>query len=1104
MNPAPGPNGHLRIYIGAPVEHSSELDALRIAYAAAARSDGWAYIFANFNVRGRQVDLAIFTETTTLVIEAKSYSHPVQGGMNGVWTQLGPFGTRQTGNAYEQTLGAKNRLRDALQDITHVEGYPNGLVAVMPAIPSDSKVTSGDFKVTVGGAEQIAQMLTQRSGAILTIQQCEALARRLHLEAVANVDGALDQRILSSERLCAAYLTSFAEFYGSQATKLIADQYGSEEDAVAVEDVQSMVASTSDCLLISGPSGCGKTLLTVSCAMSCIAHNCLPVFVSAMDFDGRLQGLLDREVSLLGSRSTSSIVSACRLLGKRIVLFLDGYNDCRDDLKIALTRSLRAFSLRFGAGLVISTQHDPSCADLLSLKRIFVRRPSDDLKLVLARIGDPGNHAANCTALLRVARSGLEATLIGEAGWLLPAGASMFALFDAYARSKLGRAARDGIRLLTTLASVFTERTCFSISIREFDRLADSMSINGEARDILFRVELLYLRGDRVSFSHELFHAAFAAESAIRHSGANASQIELAIRSPRFQSSRSFIVGGLEDDRIVGEVLEKTVDPYLLADCRRGECGSGAHSIVKERIEATLNAMVAEAQTIRFELVGEGWDGVAIADSPIQKNAKDYTRYFEAIGDGLMDGQYIDVVLTACRYMDEAISTASKEFSTAAKDRNIPLRHAMFSQAYVMDRTAAISKLISFIHSGLLLRRSQPGQDFGPAIRKAWADAKTPGQFYLLIGLTRLTEYVADIVPYVRTLLQNIRSCPYHLQLDLLNIVLYVRDAEEPYRTEMIEALEASLDKLGVMMNSMIFEALQALGALQEEEHNHAEVVRREIEETLSTEGEDSDRTAWGVFSCQFDHPFDSAYWDEIQQLDDVRKKVLLTKACRGATRPYLSFLGILIRQLSELNDPATASAIAPWTTLPEKEAFMPQDAIEVFVTAHECLGDLGVDLPHMRGEITTDAERALLACGELLHWSSRRHVKDPHTSSHTYNARSILLDHSKCASAGALDLVMSVRRWDRNTRRSIIDTYPNLALQVCRESLKKLKAQVSYYDLGMRSNPIGIAIFCIQVLGEAGDRDDLPALRGLCDNPDYGVSALDAIKKIEARVNFR
>ena len=1103
MNSTQDSSTRVRIYIGAQIEHQSDLDVLRTVHAAVIQSHGWAYIFANFNVRGRQVDLVIFTDTTTLVIEAKSYSQPIQGEMNGPWSQRGPFGTRQIGNAYEQALGAKNRLRDVLQEIVHVEGYPNGLVAVLPDIPIGSKVTSGDFKVAIGGAAQIAPMLTQRSGAILTAQQCEALARRLHLEAIATLDGAFDPKILLSERLCTTYLTAFAEFYGPQAAKLVADRYYSEQAAIALADVQSIVASTSDCVLISGPSGCGKTLLTASCAISCIEHNCVPIFVSAMDFGGRLQNLLDREVSLLDTRSISSIVSACRLLGKRVVLFLDGYNECGDSLKTALTRSLRAFSLRFGAGLVISTQHDPACADLLSLKRISVRRPSDELKMALARVGELGTRAANCTALLGTARSGLEATLVGEAGWLLPTGASKFALFDAYARKKLGSAARDGIRLLTVLASSLTERACFSVSVRELDRLADSISVGDDARDALVRTELLYLRGDRVSFSHELFYAAFAAESVIRTSGNSALKLQSALSSPRLQSSRTFIVGGIEDDRILNDVLEKTANDSLLADCRRGECGPIALSIVKRRIDAILHAMVAESQTIRFELIGEGWEGVAVAEDSIRQDRRDCTPYLKAIGDALMDGQYMDVVMAACGHMDEAIAAASKQFSTEAKERKIPLCHATFSQAYVMDRAAAISQLVYSIHSGFPSLRGPVGDKFGMAIGKAWSAAKTPGQFYFLIGLTRSTEYAIDAAPYVRTLLRNIRSCPYHLQLDLLNFVLYFRDAEEPYRSDMIDALEASLDKLGVVMNSLIFEALQALGGLQEAEHDHTEVVHHEIEEALNTEGEDADRAAWGLFSCQFDHPFDSAYWEVIQGLDPIRKKALLIKACRGATRPYLSFVGILIRQLADFNDLAVASAIAPWTTLPDEKAFMPQEAIDVFVTAHECLGRLRAELPLSRGEVTSDAQRALLACGDLLYWSTRTDVPNPQTSSHASKATSILLDHSKCASAGALELVTSARVWDRNSRRSLIEIYPDLAVHVCREALDKRQVQVSYYDFGLHGGPIGIANFCIEVLGEFGDSNDLLVLRGLCDDSDYGVRALAAIKKIEARVNF-
>jgi len=452
--------------------------------------------------------------------------------------------------------------------------------------------------------------------------------------------------------------------------------------------------------------------------------------------------------------------------------------------------------------------------------------------------------------------------------------------------------------------------------------------------------------------------------------------------------------------------------------------------------------------------------------------------------------------------MDDVIANAERAFVGDTKPGKTSLRQALFSEAYVMHRTAAISQLINFIHSGLLGRR-QFGREFELAIRKAWSVAGTPGQFYFLIGLTRFTAHEQELVPYVAQLLRNIRSFPYHLQLDLIDFASRVREADEPHRTAMIDALNASLNKLGWMMNTAILEALSALGALQEEEENHTEVVRREIQNALTTEGPEGDQAAWGVYSCQFDHPFDSAYWEVVQELDGAQKKLLFTKACRGATKPYISFVGILIRQLSDLDDPAVAIAIAPWTELPDRQHFMPQDAIEVFVAAHEALGRLGIELPESRGHPSTLAGRALLACGELFYWSNRHDVKHPETSIHTQAARSVLLDHSTCASAGVLQLTMSKMISIDGTRKSLKDDYPNLAAAVCREALKRPERQVSFYTHVFR-DAASIATFSIQVLGALGDRDDLVILRGLCDQESYGVDALDAIKKIEARTNHR
>ena len=448
-----------------------------------------------------------------------------------------------------------------------------------------------------------------------------------------------------------------------------------------------------------------------------------------------------------------------------------------------------------------------------------------------------------------------------------------------------------------------------------------------------------------------------------------------------------------------------------------------------------------------------------------------------------------------------------RNFSNAcaveAKAKKIPLRHELFSAAFVMHREAAVSQLINFIHSGGLSVRRQEGRGFGAALREAWGRAETPGQFYFLIGLTKFTAHDKEAARHVAQLLQNVRSYPYHLQLDLIDFAQYLRDSKEPYRTEIIEALQASLNKLGVMMNTIIFEALKGLGALEDEEHSHVPVIRDEISDALSTDSSESDLAAWGLFSRQFDHPFDAAYWDEIQGLDDSRRKLLLTKACRGADAPYLSFLGILIRQLSEFNDPNVASAITRWTALPDKQSFMPQDAVEVFINAHEASGHLGAELPQSKGEPTTAAENALLACGELYYWASRTDVEDPQASTYTNAARSILLDHSRCASAGALQLTTSRMLFTQGARISLMKDYPDVCIAICREALKRRNEQVSYFQHGFHGTADSIESFAIQVLGEAGDVDDMQALRDLCDHERHGVSALNAIKRIEARTRF-
>jgi hypothetical protein len=1103
MNGSSDTSSLIRLFIGEPIQHRSEYDCLNEVCFALAKTRRWAYVFANFHLNGRQIDMVVFTEATTVVVEVKGYSYPVRGGTNGTWEQTGSYGTRKIGNGYSQALNAKNTLRDEIQREIQVDGYPNSLVVITPSVPKGSTLTS-DFKVVIAELSQVAHELERPSGALLTEDQCECLAKRLSLEEVGSPQAALDEELLEAERAFKSYADSFRDFNCPLATALIPDQYTYSDGRVGLQEIQSVVHAGSSSLQIHGPSGCGKTMLTTSCAVSCLDAGCIPLFVVGGNFEGDFKRLLDKEAALLGLHSVSRIIKIGKLLSKRPIVFLDGYNECRDDLKLTLTRSLRAFALRYDAGIVLSTQNDIVRPDLLITQSIIVNRPSDELKATIANIA-PDEACGNLRSLLQAAESGLEAALVGQVGMVMPNGTSKFGLFDTYVRTKLGIAASEGIRVLTSIAETLVHRACFSLSVREYDRLLDSTTLAHLDHRKLVRAKLLHIRGDRIGFVHELFFSAFAAEAVIRSTKGDVSSIRAALESPRFFSSKVLILGAIDDEDVLCAVIDGLSDQTLLSACFQGECGETAQSIARRKITEMLGAMVLEARDICFQLTGDGWHAVDLVPTSHSLELKDFGSYLGAIGDGLMCGQYIDAVMAACRELDDAIVKFITANAAEAKIKKIPLRHDIFAASYTWGRRAAISQLVSFIHhGGLSFRRRDQEFGFGPAIREAWEQAETAGQFYVLIGLTRLTAHDQEAAPYVARLLANLKIHPYHLQLGLIDFSGHLREAEESVRIEIVQALQGALNKLGPMMNTIVLEALNGLGALEEEADSYISVIQAEIQSTLEGDGPDSDSAAWGLFSCQFDHPYDAAYWEQIQGLDEDRKKCLLIKACRGADGHFLLFVGILIRQLCDFCDLEVVPAIARWAALPEKTSSMPQEAVEVFLSAHEALGRLHAELPELRDDITSEADKAMLAYGELFYWASRTDVGNADTSHYMLAMRSTLLEHCRHTAAGALQLTISSMHSTDGARTSLVKKYPALSVEICRGALERRREQISYFEHGFNSDLDSIAGFAIQVLGELGGIEDLPILRDLCDDKRNGNSALNAIKNIEERCRFR
>lgn len=255
---------HIALYIGAPIEHESERAVLIELLRLLEMSGQTATVLANFNLKGRQLDLVLGTDRLTLVLEAKACTAPLRGSENGSWSTLTRSGHwKATRNAYLQALDEKNALRDALREhLGEVTGYPDAHVVFVPGLAAGSELPS-DHKVTFGGIERLAGQLARHSGLCCTAERWRAFADRQGLERVFDLAGAWNPRLLDAQRTLAEYIAAFTATYASTAAQYKPDTYDVDGESSGAPDLERLLLQAREDLLIQGPSGCGKSLLSL-------------------------------------------------------------------------------------------------------------------------------------------------------------------------------------------------------------------------------------------------------------------------------------------------------------------------------------------------------------------------------------------------------------------------------------------------------------------------------------------------------------------------------------------------------------------------------------------------------------------------------------------------------------------------------------------------------------------------------------------------------------------------------------------------------------------------------------------------------------------------
>ncbi|MDN5005546.1 NERD domain-containing protein [Bradyrhizobium sp. GCM10027634] len=1100
----------IEIFIGAPIEHASERATLQRAYDFLSAQGIPAVILANVNLGDRQVDLVIAIDRAALVTESKGFASAVRGGHNGDWeARLASGVWKKTGNPYLQAMNEKLALRDAMRSFAGTDvPYPGAAVIFVPAIPAGSTVPPGDFKVSIGGLDELPGLIASMKRDGWSLDLWRAFAAHHRLVPTPSIDAALKPELLRAEQLLGAYGEAFLRTYGGPASDMVPTSCVYESEALSSDDVLKRSAQD-DNILLTGPSGCGKSLLGYTIGLAGLSRGDVPIIVPAKDFEGNLRDVVNRETALLDARSAAAVIAAARKLNRRLMLVVDGYNECTPAERQRLTRSIAAAVKRYDARAVISSRVSLERGDLLPVGAYAVQIPDGKIKLAIAQQAAGGVSVQPFAELLATVGSGLEAKMIGQLGQQLPPETSKYGLFDAYVRERLGAVASDGIRALSRIAGMMTQRLTFGLSVRELDRLSDREGVSGTLLQALQDTNLLDRRGDRVSFNHEMFLNVFAAEAIVRRAGDDPEAVVAALRLPQHLEMTPFVLGAIDDDSFRRQVLPHVSDARVIQACLAGQCGSDAQRWANERCDEVLASVALEIESVRFDVSDEFMWHVEAKPDTVQAWSPQDRAILAAIPQELVAGRRLDELLDLVGKMDIRLAEEHRRLFDEAKEKKLRLRNGLYAVCYagVGMRDTGLSRICNPISSGHLYD--------GPKVaasanlhERLQSETLSPGQVGFLIELDRYSERDA---PSIGTILPQLitRLWPraaHHLRLWLMNAAVmsaHALNSEE--RLALISVIEETCMVDGGFDAWGMFDALKALGALDNDQENYVATAKAEIQAELADrENPLMWQAANGTWNAQFDHPYDAAYWQAWNDLLDEERKALLFMAARGADG-HSMFTPSLIAEVASFADVAAAPILAQWTALPPKKEVMMHDAIRTFEMAHAALARLRCPLPDRSAEAVSAADHALLACGHVFFWLNRDDLPVSERKSNCAASLAILLQHDNgVAAAVAGEFFRSDHMFAESARRlpgsepvvtSFGQCFPEEIAAIYRAALEKPTIQSGYFEFFRAEDVIEKALVN---LGRFGSARDIPLLRVWTVHPDLGRFAVQAIKEIE------
>ncbi|MFD2904657.1 SMEK domain-containing protein [Sphingobacterium anhuiense] len=858
-----------------------------------------------------------------------------------------------------------------------------------------------------------------------------------------------------------------------------------------------------DGLIILGPSGCGKSALAKLISIELI-ETVFPIFLQAKYYDDGIQSMFTKEVCAYNFDSVAEFLKIAKDLNQRILLILDGLNECSNKLQSKLIIELSKISKDQNFLVIITTQVQSNILEELGYKEISIQKPSQEICEAIVVSYGRGIYDIDLNSVLSAISTGLEAKMIGEIGFKQGFPKSRHNLFSSFIKLKLKQVCIESFQLMSLIAGTMSERITFSLPTRVVENILLENSITSQILDECFKSGILEERNRKLSFGHEMFFNFFVAESVIRFSN-NSKDIITAINEPKNNDKKILIIGAMDDESQIIELLKFIEDQNIFDQLVNGDGGDFCQLWVQNQIIEILPKLSQELERSEF-CFSEELEIFEIKSDSLNDWTKKELALIMAIQGQLLNGFCLEKLLDIISRMDDICFTAVNKFWNLGEENRISVRSSVFHSAYIdsWGKQTVLTQLFSNIHSGFFNNNKRLKISKQELIKLIENKKLKFGQIYLLLLLFRWNSLLNTLYSYALNSLQTWRHVPYYLISEFLTQIRYLFNNDQEKRN-LVEAIKKMHSETkNIWLSTNIFDALSSLGELEDDSNEYLSVVIDEIDNILLYQNDEGAcEKAAVIYFCQFDHPYSAAYIDTIQELSP-NKKVKFYEMALQASHNAL-FTISLILDAHKVIGSKSLQYITKWTKSPFETVSFPQDSLALYLLAFLILGKSDYPLPEINISNLEEKNKSIRLLAEICYFHSLSDIKYEEKgqkiedlSSQFFNLDNRFL----------LDTVWQFKficqqksfyiDFDFQAVYNIDNIYKAEIVFASRKALHDLNWQGGIFFF--KKDKIELNQNAILILGILGSILDIELLRNFTSDQNYGKYAVEAIKKISER----